>query len=143
MLRSIDMVVPAALKELEMENHAIEKRGAPSALKMTLGDVLLFIKWMNEAEKALDRAEAFPAIPPELDNGTVGMWVQIIHGFEKRFRRSEEWTVALEASVMAQEAKMGELLSHLHVNIASLYDNLGQSQRAEEMRRRAQALRSS
>jgi hypothetical protein len=42
--------------------------------------------------------------------------------------------------VIAHEAQMGQLVSHLHANIAALYDNLGQSQKAEEVRRRAEAL---
>jgi hypothetical protein len=39
-----------------------------------------------------------------------------------------------------EEAQLGQLLTHLHANIASLYDNLGQAKKAEEVRRRAEAL---
>jgi hypothetical protein len=46
----------------------------------------------------------------------------------------------MEANVIAQEAQLGQLLSHLHTNIASLYENLGQVQKAEDVRRRAEAL---
>ena len=115
-----------------MEDLVIEEEGASSALKITLGDFLIFINWMN-------RAEALPPLP-DVDSGKVKGWIQLVQRLEERFRRSEEKKLALEANVIAQEAQLGQLLSHLHANIASLYDNLGQSQKAEEVRRRAEAL---
>ena len=124
-----------------MEDLVIEEEdGASSALQITLGDFLVFIKWINQTEKSLDRGEALPPLP-ELDSGKVKGWIQHVQRLEERFRRSEENKLALEANVIAQEAQLGQLLSHLHANIASLYDNLGQSQKAEEVRRRAEALR--
>src|SRR4026209_1624348 len=122
-----------------MEDLVIEEEGASSALKITLGDFLIFINWMNQTEKSLDRAEALPPLP-DVDSGKVKGWIQLVQRLEERFRRSEEKKLALEANVIAQEAQLGQLLSHLHANIASLYDNLGQSQKAEEVRRRAEAL---
>ena len=123
-----------------MEDLVIEEEdGASSALLITLGDLLVFIKWMNQTEKSLDRAEALPPLP-ELDSGKVKGWIQLVQRLEERFRRSEENKLALEANVIAHETQLGQLLSHLHANIASLYDNLGRSQKAEEVRRRAEAL---
>jgi len=122
-----------------MENLVIEEEGASSSLTITLGDFLIFINWMNHTEKALDRGEALPPLP-NLDSGKVKGWIQLVQRLEGRFRWSEEKKLALEANVIAQEAQVGQLLSHLHANIASLYDNLGQSQKAEDVRRRAEAL---
>ena len=123
-----------------MEELVIEEEdGASSALQITLGDLLIFIKWMNQTEKSLDRAEALPSLP-DLESSKVKVWIQLVQRLEERFRRSEEKKLALEANVIAHEAQLGRLLSHLHTNIASLYDNLGQSQKAEEVRRRAEAL---
>jgi len=123
-----------------MEELVIEEEdGASSALQITLGDFLIFIKWMNQTEKSLDRAEALPSLP-DLESGKVKGWIQLVQRLEERFRRSEEKKLALEANVIAHEAQLGRLLSHLHANIASLYDNLGRSQKAEEVRRRAEAL---
>jgi hypothetical protein len=123
-----------------MEDLVIEEEdGASSALQITLGDFLVFIKWMNQTEESLDRAEALPTLP-ELDSGKVRGWIQLVQRLEERFRRSEEKKLALEANVIAHETQLGQLLSHLHANIASLYENLGQSQKAEEVRRRAEAL---
>jgi len=123
-----------------MEDLVIEEEdGASSALQITLGDFLVFIKWMNQTEKSLDRAEALSTLP-ELDSGKVKGWIQLVQRLEERFRRSEENKLALEANVIAHQTQLGQLLSHLHANIASLYENLGQSQKAEEVRRRAEAL---
>ncbi|MBH0199989.1 MAG: hypothetical protein HP497_11320 [Nitrospira sp.] len=121
-----------------MEDLVIEDSAA-SALEITLGDFLMFINWMNQAEKSLDRAESLPTLP-SLDSAKVRGWIQLVQRLEERFRRSEEKKLAMEANVIAQEAQLGQLLSHLHGNIASLYENLGQSQKAEEVRRRAEAL---
>ncbi|MBH0204781.1 MAG: hypothetical protein BVN28_01735 [Nitrospira sp. ST-bin4] len=121
-----------------MEDLVIED-GATSALEITLGDFLVFINWMNQTEKSLDRAEPLPALP-NLDSAKVRGWIQLVQRLEERFRRSEEKKLALEANVIAQEAQLGQLLSHLHTNIASLYENLGQVQKAEDVRRRAEAL---
>lgn len=45
--------------------------------------------------------------------------------------------MSLEANLQVQERELGRLLSHLHDNIAALYENLGQEQKAQELRRRA------
>ena len=116
-----------------------EEEGASSAFKITLGDVFVFIKWMNQTEKSLDHAEALPPLP-DLDSGKVKDWIQLVQRLEERFRWNEEKKMALEANVIAHEVQMGQILSHLHTNIAALYDNLGRSQRAEEVRRRAEAV---
>lgn len=121
-----------------MEDLVIEDSAA-SALEITLGDFLMFINWMNQAEKSLDRAESLPTLP-SLDSAKVRGWIQLVQRLEERFRRSEEKKLAMEANVIAQEAQLDQLLSHLHGNIASLYENLGQAQKAEEVRRRAEAL---
>jgi hypothetical protein len=122
-----------------MEDLVIEEEGASSTFKITLGDFFVFINWMNQTEKSLDRAEALPPLP-DLDSGKLKGWIQLVQRLEERFRRNEEKKFALEANVIAQEAQMGRLLSHLHANIALLYDNLGQPQRAEKVRRCAEAV---
>ena len=96
-----------------MEDLVIEEEGPSSALKITLGDFLVFINWMNQAEKSLEHTEALPTLP-DLDSGKVKGWIQLVQRLEERFRRSEEKKLALEANVIAQEAQLGQLLSHLH-----------------------------
>ncbi len=116
-----------------------DELGASSAFAITLGDVFVFNTWMNETARSLDRAEDLPPLP-ELDSGKVKDWIQLVHRLEERFRGNEEQKQALETNMLASEARTGQILSYLYANIASLYDNLGQSQRAEEVRRRAEAI---
>ena len=123
-----------------MEELVFEAKDGPtSALNITLLDLLVFVKWMDQTETSLGRADALPPAP-DLDSGQVKAWIQLVQRLVERSRWNEEKKLALEANVIAQEAQLGQLLSHLHANIASLYDNLGQLQRAEEVRRRAQAV---
>src|SRR5262250_2686780 len=60
-----------------MEDLVIEEEGASSALKITLGDFLVFINWMNQTEKSLERGEALPTTP-DLDSGKVKGWIQLV-----------------------------------------------------------------
>jgi hypothetical protein len=122
-----------------MEELVFEGEGTPSAFKITLGDVLVFIHWMNQIDKSLDRAEAVPPLP-DVDSGKVKGWVHLVQRLEESFRREEEQTRALEANVIAHEAQIGQFSSHMHANIASLYDELGHAQRAEAVRRRAEVV---
>ncbi len=123
-----------------MEELVFEAEDRPiSALNLTLWDVFVFVKWMDQTETSLGRAEALPPAP-DLDSGKVKAWIQLVQRLEEHSRLNEEKKQALEANVIEQEVQLGQLLSHLHGNIASLYDDLGQLQRAEEVRRRAQAV---
>src|SRR5262245_14039618 len=123
-----------------MEELVLEAEDGPiSALNITFCDVFVLAKWMDQTETSLGRAEALPPAP-DLDSGKAKAWTQLVQRLEEHSRLNEEKKQALEANVIEQEVQLGQLLSHLHANIASLYDNLGQLQRAEEVRRRAQAV---
>jgi hypothetical protein len=123
------------MEELVFEEDEV----APSAFNITLGDVLVFINWMNQMEKSLDRAEVLPPLP-DVDSGKVRGWVQLVRRLEEGFRRNEEQKRALEANVIAHEAQIEQLFSHMQTNIASLYDHLGHAQKATEVRRHAEAV---
>jgi len=43
-----------------MEVRVIEEDGSSSALDTPLGDVLAFIRWLNQARNSLDGAYALP-----------------------------------------------------------------------------------
>jgi hypothetical protein len=116
-----------------------EEVGDSSAFRITLGDLFVLIKWMNQSKTSLDRGEDLPP-SPDLDSGKVKGWIQLVQRLEERIRRNEEKKLALEANVMAHDAQMGQILSHMHANLASLYDSLGQAQRAKDVRRRAEAV---
>ena len=125
-----------------MEELVIEEEDGPSsALQIPLVDLLIFIKWMDQSRKSLDGGDALPNLP-EVSSGKVRSWVQIVQRLNERVRRSEEKILALEENVIAHEAETDQILSHLHTNIALFYDHLGRSNKAEEVRRRAETLRS-
>ena len=122
-----------------MEDLVFEEEGPSSAFTITLGDVFVFIKWMDQTETSLACAEALPPLP-ELDSGKVKGWIQFVQRLEERFHLNEGKKLALEATVIAHERRIGQILSHLYANIASLYGNLEQPQKAEEVRRCAEAV---
>ncbi len=110
-----------------------------SALRITLGDLLVFINWMQQADKALENGELLPETP-EVESGKVLAWVTLMQKLDERMRQGCEKQLALEANLVVQEAQLRDLLSQLHGNIASLYENLGLEQKAQEVRRRAEAV---
>jgi uncharacterized protein (DUF2342 family) len=110
-----------------------------NASKITLGDLLVFIDWMHRADAALEQAEALPP-RPEIESEKVNAWVQLIQKVEGRHRLMEEKRVALEANLMAQEAQLSQLLSQLHLNVASLYDTLGLQDKACQVRKKAETV---
>ncbi len=122
-----------------MNDLVFELDSTTSALKITLGDLLVFINWMQQADKALDHGERLPD-PPEVESGQVLTWVSLIQKLDERFNQGKEKQLALEANLVVQEAQLRDLLSQLHGNIAALYENLGLEQKAEEVRRRAEAV---
>lgn len=123
------------MEELVFEEEA----GATSTFTITLSDLFVFINWMNQSETSVDRGEDLPPLP-DLDSSKVKGWIHLIQRLEERVRRNEEKNLGLNASVMAHDVEMGQILSHMHANLASLYDSLGQAERAEDVRRRAEAI---
>lgn len=119
-----------------MEEVVFTFDSTAAALKLTIRDLVLFINWMHHAHRAFEHGGALPSTP-ELESEQVKSWVQLVQKLEDRFRRSEGKQMSLEANLQAQEQELGRLLSHLHSNIATLYENLGQDEKAQEIRRRA------
>lgn len=119
-----------------MEEGVLSPQGTDAALKVTLGDLLYFINWMEHAERAFGQGGALPSLPP-MNSDRVKAWVQLVEKLQAQYRQSEDRQMALEANLQAQEHEVGKLLSHLHENIASLYESLGQAEKAREVRRRS------
>lgn len=122
-----------------MSDMVFELDSTTSALKVTLGDLLVFINWMQQADRAMEMGEPLPEAP-DVESAQIHSWIDLIHKLEERFRRSKEKQLAVEANLVVQEAQLRDLLSQLHGNIASLYENLGLEQKAQEVRRRAEAV---
>ena len=124
-----------------MEEGVLSVQSTASALKVTLGDLLVFINWMQQAQRAYEQGGGLPSLP-EVDSDQVRAWAQLVEKLQARCRQGEDRQMSLEANLQAQEHEVGRLLSHLHENIAALYDNLGQAEKAGEVRRRLSAMQS-
>ncbi len=124
-----------------MEEGVLSPQGTEAALKVTLGDLIVFINWMQQAERALDQGEGLPSLPA-VDSDQVRAWTRLVEKLQARYRQGEDRQMALEANLQSQEHEVARLLSHLHDNIASLYENLGQNEKAQEVRRRSSSIQS-
>lgn len=122
-----------------MDEGAVIVQSTATALRVTLGDVLLFVNWMQQAHRAYESGSPLPGAP-QVESDQVRSWMQLLETLQERYRQSEDRQMALESHLQAQEHEVGRLFSHLHENIASLYENLGQSEKAQEARRRASSI---
>ena len=115
-----------------------DKDGETFLFDISFGDLLVFITWMNQSERALNLDEPLP-LPPHLTSTKIREWVHMILRLEQRARQAEERQRATESNALEQEVKLEQFLSSLHVSIASLYAHLGQAHKAAELRRKVEA----
>lgn len=125
-----------------MNDPIIEQHGITSGLNITLRDVTIFINWMHQTTTAWERGQGLPEIP-DLVSGEMKFLIQAIRTHEERFRRYQERQLMLEADLGAQEKQLGRVVSQLYLNMASLYENLGQVEKAQDVRKKAAVLESS
>ena len=116
-----------------MDESILEQAGATSALDITIRDLAIFANWMQQTVMSLDRGESMPDAPDPVSVQVRG-WVQAIQKLEERSRLVNGKQMALETHLNAHEAQLNDLLSQLYLNTASLYDTLGQADRAQEVR---------
>lgn len=106
---------------------------------ITLEELFAFIQWMAKAEAALEKADPLPD-PPPLAPGTVARWIALIGKLKEESRQMERRHLALEATLREHTRQMGPLVSNLCENLATLYDSMGESEKAKVVRMRAAAL---
>jgi len=116
-----------------MNESILEQAGTTSALDITIRDLAIFANWMQQTVMSLDRGESV-ADAPDPVSGQVKGWVHAIQRLEERARLMDEKQMALETNLNAHEAQLNQLLSQLYLNTASLYDSLGQVDKAQEVR---------
>lgn len=117
----------------------MEPPSLASTLQLKVSDVLLFVNWMNEAHKAFQNHRPLPPAP-FLESPQVNAWAELVQKSGEQLRLSEERRVSLLTHVGEQEAQVERLVHQLHDSIASLYDNLGQKEKAEQIRKLSSAL---
>ncbi len=116
-----------------MDESILEQAGTTSALDITIRDLAIFANWMQQTVMSFDHGESIPDTPDSV-SGQVRGWVQAIQKFEERSRLMDGKQKALETHLNAHEAQLNDLLSQLYLHTASLYDTLGQADRAQEVR---------
>ena len=131
-----------ALGPSDKEDMAFKLQDTASVLQITFGDLLTFMNYIHDATKAFDTGQPFPSAP-KLQAERLQSCVDLIEKLEHRCRQSRAIDLLLESSLHGQESELGRLLSRLHDNVATLYENLGQQQKAGEIRKQAAAIQSS
>ncbi len=124
-----------------MEDAAVNLESTPSVLQINLTDLISFLNWLQQAQKAFENGDALPAAP-DIESESAKSWVDLFCKLEGRYRLGEEKQMSLEANLQTQEAEVAQVLSRLYVNIARLYENLGQEVKAQELRRKASMVQS-
>lgn len=125
-----------------MNDPIIEQHGTTSGLDITLRDVTIFINWMHQTTTAWEREQGLPEMP-DLVSGEMRSLIQAIRTHEERLRRYQERQLMLEADLGAQEKQLAQVVSQLYLNMASLYENLGQVEKAQDVRKKAAVSESS
>ncbi|MBH0189398.1 MAG: hypothetical protein HP493_11330 [Nitrospira sp.] len=88
-----------------------------SAPDVKLSEVLPFLEWLRPALHALETGTAIPD-PPQLGQGDLSTWIQVIMNQEHRHRESEEALMSFESKMKDREAYIGRLTQQLQVSIA-------------------------
>ncbi len=104
-----------------------------------LGELLIFAHWMEQARQAVDKAQPLPATP-NLAQGRVRAWVELMRRTDESIRQAEARRTALKQTLATQESSVGPLASPLCEQLAELYDHLGRPERAQAVRTRVAAM---
>lgn len=119
-----------------MEYEHAGRTRAPEGLDVTLGDLLRFADWMEEARHALTAGETFPE-EPSVSSDRVRTWLRRFGTLYRRRVEGDAHQLVLEARLRSQEDHLARLATTLYENIGSLHDSLGHEERARDARKRA------
>ncbi len=119
-----------------MTTMAQEQKSSVSSLNITLGELVVFINWMQLAQRALEQGRCLPEAP-NLGPGEIRKWVELIHKQEEVIQRREASQRALEGNLAAQEKQLAPALSMMCENLATLYESLGHTDKAQAVRSKA------
>ena len=102
-------------------------------------DLLLFLTWLEHADKAFQEGHPLPDAPCRI-GGTASRWVNSIQSLDTHHRRAQIRSHDLTETLRAQEKPLRSFASNLYENLAALYEQLGQRDKAQAVRMRAAAL---
>lgn len=125
-----------------MDSQEDNQSDATSTLNITLGELVVFINWMQQAEGKFSQGQPFPSAP-HLTVGEVSRWVHFVLRQESIIRDLEAKQQSLQQTLITQERQLGSLASDLCEKVAGLYENLGQLDKAATVRLRLPGCQSS
>jgi hypothetical protein len=92
-----------------------ESASARSA-DVRLGELTVFIEWMQQAVRAIEKNETVPD-QPAAATGEVASWMRIIRNLDDRRREGDEVQVGLEAELQTREASLAQLTQQLEASL--------------------------
>lgn len=119
-----------------MEDEGTVRTRPSEGCDITVGDILLFRDWMEEARHAVTEGGPFPD-EPGLRSGPVRTWIGLFRALYRRWHEGDSDRMILEAQLGALELHLASLATTLYENIGSLHDSLGREERARDARERA------
>lgn len=125
-----------------MDSQEDNQTESVSTLNITLGELVVFINWMQQAEKSMSQGQPLPTAP-HLTLGEVNRWVHFVLGQESIIRDLEAKHQSLQETLNAHERQLGSLATDLCEKVARLYENLGQQDKAATVRLRLPGFQSS
>ena len=103
-------------------------------LGISLSDLLVFVRWMRAAQTAMLAEGELPS-PPELRNESLKSCVRFVQELGERAAKAEKLFTSLPQTLHTHDSEIDTQLLHVHRNLAALYESLGMSQKADEIRR--------
>lgn len=97
------------------QNHETETPSGRST-DVKLGELTIFIEWMQQAVRAIERGTAVPD-QPAAATGEVASWMRLIRNLDDRRREGEEVQVGLETELQSREAALARLTQQLEVSL--------------------------
>lgn len=95
---------------------AIKESAALRPADVKLSELTVFIEWMQQAVRAIERGATVPD-QPDAATGEVASWIRIIRNLDDRRREGEEVQVGLEAELQSREASLAQLTQQLEASL--------------------------
>lgn len=103
-------------------------------LQISLGDLLAFVQWMLEAQMAMSAGDILPA-PLHLRSESLKSCVRFVQELQDKMEKAETRLNSLTQILQTHDSDIDKQLIQVHSNLAVLYESLGMSQKADEIRR--------
>lgn len=125
--------------EERMQEHLGEQTATLSAPDISLRELTVYITWMQRAVAALDLGQPLPDTP-DLRSEEARSWVQAFQRLEEQIRQNAERQTTLATNLHQHETQLDQMLSNVYLNMASLYETLGEFDKAVAVRGRVGVL---